>query len=252
MSDSSTVYLFPHVPKCAGNSVLTFFKEHLPAEAFVAIYSKTDQKTWEHSRINLPQAQRDKVRVLYGHRLPQKAEEGFSGRTIREIGLLREPVSFKVSMYNFFQKNPVIYGVAGLSFEKWYARSKHNSVSRFYLKAYFGLNSASMRLMSQRRRFEFLSERFERFWFVGDYRNCDEVIGTVAADLDIASEKLGNANTAPKDGISIKDLGPSMRQRILDDNSLDRALYDAWAKRLWQGKPMLEAGNDLSKRWTWQ
>jgi len=184
--------------------------------------------------------------------VPRAAKDGFQGRPVLEVGLLRDPTSWSVSMYNYLQKaQDNRHRVKGMSFETWYGTIKRNRISRFYLKNYFRTISTRMRLLSERNRFDFLSEHFETFWFVGDYRNCDDVAARIAQEVGVPFKKLPRINEAPSTGVRVQDLSESMKDRIRSENALDQALYDAWSQRLWDGRPNLETGSDLPKRWTW-
>ncbi|MDT3377041.1 hypothetical protein RNI52_06860 [Labrys neptuniae] len=252
MSSNTTVYLFPHILKCAGLSVRDYLLHDVPPRGSAVIYSKPEQRPWLDPVNRVPQADRDEIRILFGHRLPRTAARGFEGRVIREVGLLREPVSFYVSLYNFLQKTPERHRIVGMSFEQWYPTNKHNRISRFYFRHYFGLSSLGIRKMSQRQRFEFLSRQFETFWFVGDYRNCDAVMEQMTQDIGWKFEKLPHENAAPTNALRSQDIGEALRQKILQDNALDLALYETWAERKWGDNPTLERGQGLNNRWTWQ
>ena len=251
MNDNRAVFLFPHILKCAGISVRNFLIDALPPEQAALIYSEKERDPWLKPLERVPQSQRDALRILYGHRLPRRAIEGFRGHPILEVGLLRDPTSWCVSMYNFLQTAAERHRVKGWSFEKWYGTIKRNRISRFYLKNYYHLSSTKLRFMSERNRFDFMSEHFDKFWFVGDYRNCDNVVARIAEELGVPFEKLPHIHAAPENSVRVQDLSDAMRERIREENALDQALYDAWAKRLWDGKPNLDAGSDLPSRWTW-
>jgi hypothetical protein len=251
MDENRVVFLFPHILKCAGLSVRAFLMNDVPPEQAVLIYSEKERDPWLKPRECVPQKQRDQLRVLYGHRLPRSAMTGFENCTVREVGLLRDPTSWCVSMYNFLQTAAERHRVEGWSFDKWYGSIKRNRISRFYLKNYYRVPSTKLRFMSERNRFDFLSEHFENFWFVGDYRKCDDVVAGIAAEIGVPFEKLPRVNAAPENSFRVQDLSEAMRARIREENALDQALYDAWAKRLWDGKPVLEAGRELPSRWTW-
>ncbi|WP_448953008.1 hypothetical protein [Labrys neptuniae] len=252
MSNNTTVYLFPHILKCAGLSVRDFLLNQAPASSSAIIYSKPEQAPWLDPVRHVPQASRDEIRLLFGHRLPRTALKGFDGRVVREIGLLREPVSFYVSLYNFLQTKPRRHRVEGVSFERWYPTNKHNRISRFYFKQYFGLSSLGIRWMSQRQRFEFLLRHFETFWFVGDYRHCEAVMAAITQDVGWAFQTLPHENAAPIKAFRIEDVSAALRRRILEDNALDLAIYETWAGRKWGDNPALERGQGLNRRRTWQ
>ncbi|CAM5766926.1 hypothetical protein LMIY3S_01985 [Labrys miyagiensis] len=251
MDDNRVVFLFPHILKCAGLSVRAFLMNDVPAEQAILIYSEKERDPWLKPLERVPSRQREALRILYGHRLPRSALAGFPDRPIREIGLLRDPVSWCVSMYNFLQTAPERHGVKGWSFDKWYGTIKRNRISRFYLKHYYRVPSTKMRFLTERNRFDFLSDHFQNFWFVGDYRNCDDVVARIAAEIDVPFEKLPRVNAASDNSFRVQDLSETMRQRIREENALDQALYEAWSKRLWDGRPELDAGRDLPSRWTW-
>ena len=79
MNDNQVVFLFPHILKCAGISVRNFLIDALPPEQAALIYSEKERDPWLKPLERVPQSQRDALRILYGHRLPRRAIEGFRG-----------------------------------------------------------------------------------------------------------------------------------------------------------------------------
>lgn len=225
---SSSLYILPHVPKCAGSTVQDHFGRMLAPGAAVSIYSRGECAHWARPE-RVPQTEREKVRLIGGHRVPRAVCRGFAERPIREAILIRDPVSFNVSMYNFLiGRPPEQSGIpADLPFETWYAGYKRNRIVRFLMRNYFQFSEIGFRLMPSRRKLAYLNERLSEFWFVGTQSDCNELIGRIAGDLGV-SDRVVSRNTAKPDALRPADLPSSLVTRILEDNVLDAELFERW------------------------
>jgi hypothetical protein len=83
--------------------------------------------------------------------------------------------------------------------------------------------------MTQRQTLDFLSEQFDRFWFVGSYRHCDLLLDDLSSEFGLSN--VIESRNVSRDKIAMPDY---FRNRILHENRLDQALYDIWADRLWR------------------
>jgi len=121
----NTLYVFLHIPKCAGTTlkyhILKNFKKHeiihLYKERFFNVKTKKydyfdnelDMKLYLNS---LSEKQKQKIKVIYGHRAYYGIHKLFN-RPVRYITLIREPFSVIKSLYN--QKRRVAkFSIIGL------------------------------------------------------------------------------------------------------------------------------------------
>jgi hypothetical protein len=228
---SATLYVLPHILKCAGTTIRFHFRDVLGPPAAVEVYSRKERARWLHPE-RVPQAERDQLRLICGHRVPQRVRRGFAGRTIREGVLIRDPVSFTVSMYNFLLTRPLNdSGIPpGTPFETWYRGYKRNRMTLFLLRTYFEFSELDLLLTPARRKLAYVDQRLSEFWFVGTQSDCNELIGVIAADLGVSGTVVSR-NTAKPDALKPADLPPSLATRILEDNALDAELFERWGRR---------------------
>lgn len=235
---SRIVHFLLHVPKCAGTTVETHFRTHLNHRFLMA-------PRWENVLRNvignrypsLDAASLDGVQVVSGHSLSRGLATRFPGAQIRESVLIRDPVSFMLSLYNYrwtrFEEG---WGDQPPPFERWYRSQRRNPVSRFLLVRYFDQGVPALYRLSSSARLAFLEQRLAQFHFVGSWRRTDEMIGRISASIGIPGETPArNVSTARR--MTAADLSIAMRQRIERENALDQALFDRWADRGWAGAP---------------
>ncbi|WP_417517914.1 hypothetical protein [Minwuia sp.] len=225
------VHFFVHVPKCAGRSIELHLEKYL-GERFLYLRRKRGLKRHLSSEIyRLPQrfdpAGTDAVS---GHALGRSMASHFKGREIRESVLLRDPLSMLVSFYNFRMSRFTVEGWPHVSFERFYQSRHVNPMSTFLLVNYLELSWTRLARMPRAEKFERLSERLADFWFVGDYRQCDSLIGRISVEFGIP-DQAPRANVLEKKLLTVDTVSAAMRDRILDECALDQAIYDAWAGR---------------------
>lgn len=235
---SRIVHFLLHVPKCAGTTVETHFRTHLGAGFLIA-------PRWEHPLRNfignrypsLTASAISGVRAVSGHSLSISLRALFPDAEIRESVLLRDPASYLLSFYNYrWTRYQEGWGPEPPTFERWYRGQRRNPISRFLLVRYFDQAVPALYRLSSAQRLAFLEERLAQFHFVGSYRQTDEMIGTISAEMGIPGE-VERRNVTPVRKLSAADLPNAVRRRIERDNALDQMLYDRWAGRGWSGAP---------------
>ncbi|MEL6335770.1 MAG: hypothetical protein AAFQ88_03880 [Pseudomonadota bacterium] len=234
--DRAVVYFLLHVPKCAGTSVEQHFEGAL-GEGFLRA------PRWEHflrevlgNRYSYgPQDPRlAPVRAVSGHSLSVSLKRYFAPRPVEECVLLRDPLGFFVSMYNYRHARAVERGQpVPPPFERWYGRQRRNPVSQFLLTRYFEVGVPKVYTLSSAQRLAYLEERLQGFRFVGSYKRATEMIAGVSEALGIERE-IEQANVLHQRYWSADALSDAMRGQILRENRLDQVLFERWAARGWR------------------
>jgi hypothetical protein len=223
-SSRSVVYFFPHTPKCAGSTILKHMQ--VLQDDVIVVTKKPRPAEIIIRKGNAPR----RPQFLTGHYLPQSASNLFEGQEIREIALLRDPVSYYQSLYQFYLRSSVRrHRARTIDFDLWYRCQRKNPISHFFLSRYFRILPVREILMTQRQTLDFLSEQFDRFWFVGSYRHCDLLLDDLSSEFGLSN--VIESRNVSRDKIAMPDY---FRNRILHENRLDQALYDIWADRLWR------------------
>ncbi|MDH7794243.1 MULTISPECIES: sulfotransferase family 2 domain-containing protein [unclassified Beijerinckia] len=233
---SAAVYFLPHVPKCAGSTIINHMRLHRDQVVIIT------EKSQRHSVDISERSTLENVRFFAGHYLPRTAVKIFLGQEIREIGLLRDPVGYFQSLYAFNIRTSARRDRAmTMDFDFWYRCHRKNPISHFLLSRYFRMPAVQELLMSQNQTLDFLSRQLDRFWFVGSYRHCNLL-------LDALSEEFQIGHAVEDKNVSRDNFVLSRRRRdmIRDDNRLDQALYEIWADRCWRGGNVARSAVGLS------
>ncbi len=238
------VHFFLHVPKCAGTTVERHFERTLGDGFLIAPRWKNPLREIVGNRYSLTQAELADVRAVSGHSLSVSLKKLFPGREVRESVLLRDPIGYLLSFYNYRIWRHEEHGeVAPPSFEDWYSAQRRNPISRFLLHRYFEIGYPALYLMSSRARLAYLEEAFERFHFVGGYRRCDEALAGISRELGVDDE-VESENVGKSKSFRREDLPEALRARILEENEVDALLYHRWADRGFRaGAPADEEGD---------
>jgi tetratricopeptide (TPR) repeat protein len=226
--DSNTpVYFVLHVPKTAGQTIQFHFAEHCAPGIFWQVTHKADRRS---RRARDPR----RVQVVAGHNVGRSLERHFRGREIRRILLLRDPVSWQISLYNYRMMNYLSKGRGTYSFAVQQRALKRDYVAHFLLSRWLEIPSPRLLTMSDAQKYQVLNRALAEFWFVGAYTDCDRVIAAMARELSVPT-------IAPRRNTSVEwnrqvawrrlnadDLSPATRDGILAENPIDLALWESW------------------------
>ena len=225
-----------HVPKCAGTTVEHHFASALGPGYLLAPRWESVVRNFIGNRYDYtPGDPRLRgVRVVSGHSLSISLKRHFPGREIRQSVLIREPLGFLLSFYNYrVQRHADGHDTAPPSFEAWYRVQRRNQITRFILNRYFGQGVPELYLRSSAARLDWLEEKLAGFWFVGGHHRAGEMIAGISRDLGIP-EVVEDRNVTRSKRVRAADLPKALSDRIAGENALDQALYDRWCDRGWR------------------
>ncbi len=235
------IYFLLHVPKCAGSTVEQHFRERLGGGFLLAprrrgIRGASRAVFGPHSTLaGLSAEALAALRLLSGHSLSQSLANSFANRPVRQCVLLRDPLGYFLSFYNYRIFRHRQHGEAPPpDFADWYRGMRRNPVSRFIMNRYFEVGYPRLYAYSSADRLAFLNARLAAFEFVGSYRHCTEMIAGISKALGIDGTVRSN-NVTPTYDLAADDLDDGLRDRILEENALDQALFDQWRDRKWKG-----------------
>ena len=233
MADARTIHFLVHVPKCAGTTIEWHFQQHLGERFLWAPRWRNPLRDVVGNRYpSLTSQDLADVQVVSGHSLSANLSEKFPGARIREHVVLRDPVDWHISMYNYRIKRA---GGQGPDFSTWYGTVRRNPISRFLLNRYFGFGVPGLYRLSSAARLNWLEDRLSRFAFVGGLHLTDDLIDGVAAATDVPGRAKAQ-NTIPEKRLTVNELAPNILDRVRHDNVLDQALFDRWKDRGWDQK----------------
>lgn len=229
MSDSlPPLHILLHVPKCAGRTIEVHLARHMEPEAFYM-----PRRPGRGGLSEMPPAAG--IRALSGHHLARSIETRFPDREICRSVLLRDPLSFQISYYNFKMMRYIASGGRPYSFALYYRALQRDPMAHFLLSRWLEVSPARLILMPAAEKWRLLCDALAGFWFVADYRRCDDLIAAVAPDLGVrAAAKRVNHEAAWASSVAWRplaadDLADEQRRRIPLDNPLDAALHATWA-----------------------
>jgi hypothetical protein len=153
--DDGYCYLFLHVAKCAGSSIIERLVTlgQLGVHLFEECATKADARQILRDKLEQQQIDSSKIRAIYGHRVFSDLASEIA-RPTRLVFFLREPTSLFVSVYNYLatialdadnpyhqQFRPVLIDGNDrlISFREWMARySTRNTMMNFVYHAVAG------------------------------------------------------------------------------------------------------------------
>lgn len=242
-SEKNALYIFLHMPKCAGSTFRCHIEQNFKKEEIIEFYNRPNydpinkildlpnyRKRVEVYLSSLTKEQIDKIKVIYEHWVPYGIHKFFN-KTPRYITFLRNPVERVISDYNslttrYFDKSLkdkiardflLIDGKVP-TFEQWLeikyipnGMIKLLKANSFIEDNYEGDNK------------EILKKTLNKFYFIGITENYDE-------DALFLYHELGMNKFYDNQNISKKYFVPKdyekTKKMILSKNILDQELYD--------------------------
>ncbi|HEY2538758.1 MAG TPA: tetratricopeptide repeat protein [Stellaceae bacterium] len=248
-SPAEPIYFLLHIPKTAGQTIQQHFAEHCAPGVFWRSYHKMrlGRRT---SPEDLPDPAR--ARIIAGHNITRSVENLFPGHEIRRILLLRDPLEFHVSYYNWSMMDNIAKGLGTYSFDLHFRALQPNFMADFLLSRWLEIPRRARLLMADEQKHRILNQMLAGFWFVGEHTDCDRVIAAIAPDLGVppaAPRRNTAAELQAQTGwrlVTSASLSPAMRYTIHARNRLDQALWEHWRKAGFQpaaiDPPPLERG----------
>lgn len=115
-SSKKPLYIFLHIPKCAGSTVRFHIEHTLEPGEYISIYDgyyldvRNRRRTYftlgnrdleiDSYLSRLTEEEKGNIKVLYGHRVYYGIHRFFRGREPRYVTLVRDPIARTVSHYN--------------------------------------------------------------------------------------------------------------------------------------------------------
>jgi hypothetical protein len=228
------VYFLLHIPRTAGQTV----EMHLHDNALGVTWIPRRPSAREalsgarYSQIGTPPL--DAICVVSGHNVFGSQEALFPGRRVRRSVLLRDPIDFCVSFYNYRMMIGLSRGLKTPGFELFRETLPNDFMSHFLLNRWLELRWPTLLAMANEEKFARLNAALAKFWFVGAHSDVNELIAGLADDLDVPpvarrrnSTQIWRSRTRWTP-LRPEDLPVATRADILARNPLDQALWETW------------------------
>jgi len=248
---AAAVWLLVHVPKCAGSTVEGHVRKQLPpAELLVPGRRKAPARHFSRPYYTLPEGQDlTRVRAVIGHFFGRSIARHFPGRKIRECVMIRDPLGFLLSHYNYRMSRYARKGVNRFSFELWYKTRPLNPVTHFVLNRYLEVPQTTLWRLPPRERLALLDEALTQFAFVASYKACNDFLARMSTEMGISAE-FETRNVTPTKTATEETVSESLRQQILEENALDTVFFEKYRNRGWSPKKISDSTSALTDdRW---
>ena len=230
-----SVYFILHIPKTAGQTIQQHLANHCAPGVFWGPHQAPRLQALSGPRYDpgsLPETPH--LRAVFGHNLGRSLEKYFPEREIRRVVLLRDPISLQLSLYNHRMMLHLTKGLGTYSFDLHLKALPRDFIAHRLLGRWLGIPWPMLMAMSDQQKYAALNCALSQFWFVGSYKDCDQLIASIAPDLGVPAAAR-RRNTADEWGkrvawrpLKAAELSPATRGRILANNRLDQWLWESW------------------------
>ena len=158
MPTENTTFIAVHVPKCAGSSVERHMLENLPAKA--VWMPRKRYRSMPAIKPPFFEPRREgtgDVRFVSGHHIGKSVEGYFPDHRILRSVLLREPMSFHLSYYNFRSMRYLGQGLNTYSFDDHLLSQRDDPISHFLLERWLEIPRAKLLSMPAQRKFDIIN-----------------------------------------------------------------------------------------------
>ncbi len=154
-SSADPIYFLLHIPKTAGQTIQQHLAEHCAPGVFWRSYHKIrlGRRT---SPDDLPDPAR--ARIIAGHNITRSLENLFPGHEIRRILLLRDPLEFHVSYYNWSMMDNISKGLGTYSFDLHFRALQPNFMADFLLSRWLEIPRRARLLMADEQKYRILNQ----------------------------------------------------------------------------------------------
>jgi hypothetical protein len=231
---TAPVHFVYHVPKCAGRTIDRHLALSLPQSAYHRLRRRRGLGRFvtRYDRPDNPDP--SAVRVVSGHYLGTSVDPFFERRLIKRSLLLRDPASHFVSYYNYRMTRYISEGLQPYGVDVAYGAMQRNFITHYILKNFLELTWTQIASMSDQDKYDLVNAFLSTFWFVGDYRLCDEFLGVLGKRLDIsANARPHNTLTELARGagwtpLTLDLLPQDTVANIRSENMIDHKLWETW------------------------
>jgi hypothetical protein len=233
-ADASPVHFVYHVPKCAGRTIDRHLALCLPQAAYHRMKKRRGLGRFvtRYDCTDLPDPRT--AQVVSGHFLGISVDPLFQRRLIKRSLLLRDPASHFVSYYNYRMTRYLSEGLQPYGVEVAYGAMQRNFVTHYILKNFLELSWTQIASLFDQDKYDLVNAFLSTFWFVGDYRLCDDL-------LSVLGDRLGiPANAQPHNQLTDLARGAGWTPLTLDllpedivdgirsENVIDQKLWETW------------------------
>ncbi len=228
------VHFIYHVPKCAGRTIDRHLALSLPPSAYHRMRKRRGlgrfMTRYDCAHLPDPRA----ARVVSGHFLGVSVDALFDRRPIKRSLLVRDPVSHFVSYYNYRMTRYISEGLQPYGVDVAYGAMQRNFITHYILKNFLELSWTEIASLTDQDKYDLVNAFLSTFWFVGDYRLCNDLLGALGDRLGVPanaqpcntlSELAQGAGWTP---LTHDLLPPHIRAKMRAENTIDQRLWETW------------------------
>lgn len=240
--NKKTLWIFLHIPKTGGNTLVAHIRIHFKIEEVLFLYKRNTgipRQDVEKYIQSIPDSRRNKIKIIVGHHAYYGIDKYFPNKEVKYFTFLRSPVQQIISRYNFrlmvpmgdraplgegaFERSKQEFYSQGnlLSFEQWYLKNEKDLVLKYFLPLkYFN----KLNLKISEKMFEDTKNVLDKFYFVGLTENPE--------DFYFIYHELGIKSFLPKQNISKQYFKPGQKKYaeiqslILKSDKYDQKFYE--------------------------
>lgn len=235
---TSELCVILHVPKCAGRTIERHLRDNLSAGGLWIPQRRTGWlplEMYDRKYDPKPPGPLDAISAVSGHFIGRSIEQLFPHRRIVRSVILRNPVEWVLSYYNYRMMRYVSHGQSPYSFETHFNSLPADPVAHFLLERWLELPWITIARLSTSKKIAILDDALGKLDWVADISEASDVAAWHSRKLGIP-EVAKRVNTSQewqqKTGwkpLSLHELQPDAVDALNRRLSIDKYLWQRWA-----------------------
>jgi hypothetical protein len=115
-----------------------------------------------------------------------------------------------------------------------YGAMERNFIAHYILRHFLEMSWARVAALGDEVKYDIVNAFLSQFWYVADYRLCDDLIGAIGTRLGIDGRAMPKNTQAQWErhvrweSLELGDLSPGTIARIESENLIDQRLWETW------------------------
>jgi hypothetical protein len=234
MDRQSEVFIFAHIPKTGGTTLDRHFETHMNLHVdYIPLSGPGERRAVAQGLAPFRERSledRQQAKVILGHQVRHNTHQLVPGKQPHYILLIREPISWITSRYNWAmrvrkeRRQPII------KFDRWYQQTKRAQSQSLWFLRNFAEGHRFLRWVPPQFRVRQMNAIIQNFSMVTVTERLDED-GPLLMQRMGLPDRLERKNVAGVDHPKLLKVSDELKEKLSTDLSAEIRFYQDWKAR---------------------
>ena len=234
MDRQSEVFIFAHIPKTGGTTLDRHFETYMNLHVdYIPLSGPGERRAIAEGLAPFQErslTDRQQAKVILGHQVRRHTHQLVPGKQPHYIVLIREPIAWVTSRYNWAMRVRKERHQPIISFDQWYQQSKHAQSQTLWFLRNFAEGHRFLRWVPQNLRVRQMNRIIQTFSMVTVTERLDE-------DGPLLMQRMGLPNTLKRRNVAGVDhpklvqVSDELKEKLAIDLAAEIRFYEDWKAR---------------------